>query len=897
MTSGDSETRLKSVVDTMLDGLITIDAKGLVQDFNKAAERIFGYRADEVQGRNINMLMPEPYHAEHDGYLDNYQKTGDAKVIGIGREVIGKRKDGSTFHMHLSVGKMEVAGQLMYSGIVRDINVQKRAAENTTRRAAALENLYDIAARSELSLKEKFLAALALGSEHFSMPVGFITRVDGDVCRLEYALGPPGSPTPGAEMPLASTPCEKVWRSARSVGMTDIAGEDRCYRDYGLRSYLGAPLFVGGQMYGSLSFASIESRDEDFGPGDLAIAHSFAEWVGNEITRDVTQAELSERAERMRSILDTVADGIITSNSDGLIESFNPAAERIFGYDASEVIGKNIRLLVTGTLVKKDVETILQNVVGDASAGHAAGQEITGCRKYGVAFPMEVAVSKMNMKGQLMFTAIMRDITERKKVERLKNQFVSTVSHELRTPLTSIRGALGVVLGKEAASLSAKAKKMLETANRNSERLTLLINDILDLEKIEAGEMMFDLKPLDIYEVARRAIEENESYANSYKVNLTLKGSLSKPVFVQGDEHRLLQVFANFLSNAAKYSPVDGTVNIEVKLFNDRVRVFVCDQGPGIPEIFRSEIFGRFAQADSSDTREKGGTGLGLAISKAIIEQHEGLIGFTSVVDVGSEFYFELPRWQEVTLSESREDLPRVLICEDNKDIAYILSNLMEENGLISDIAATGAAAKKLISENNYRLILLDLMLPDADGITLLRELREAEVSSDLPVIVVSANADEGLARSGDDGVSVIDWLQKPIDSRRLSQSLVRALQGDVRYRVLHVEDDRDVIQVVAEMVEGFCDYDYATTLAEARDCLEKERYDLVILDMSLPDGNGCDLLDDLADKVSVVVFSGEDAAVDIAGQVDAALTKARVSNDQLIATVMRVLNQRGAIQ
>lgn len=898
MTNSDSGRRLKSIVDTMVDGLITIDDKGLVQDFNQAAERIFGYRVDEVQGRNINMLMPEPYHGEHDGYLENYRKTGTAKVIGIGREVIGRRKDGSNFHMHLSVGKMEVAGQLMYSGIVRDISVQKKLAEDTKRNAAAVESLYSIAAQVGLSLEGKLLAALKLGCELFAMPVGAIARIEGGTCWLQYALGPPGSPVSGGQIPLDSTLCKQVWASGRSVGVRNIADDDSRYINYGLRSYLGAPLSVQGQVYGTFSFTSYEQRDseqreEEFGPRDLAIVHAFAEWAGNEITRNITETELSDRAERMRSILDTVVDGIITLSNEGRVESFNFAASRMFGYEANDIIGKSMQLLMAGPELEKSDRELLEYLTLGTDTDQAGVQEVIGRRKYGAIFPMEIAISEMSIKGARMYTAIMRDITERRKVERLKNEFISTVSHELRTPLTSIRGALGVVLGKEADTLSEKVKKMLETANRNSQRLTLLINDILDLEKIEAGEMVFTMDALDICEVARRAMDENEGYANTYKVGMTLNILSPEPLFVLGDERRLLQVFANFLSNAIKYSLENGVVNIEIQLVDERVRVAVRDQGAGIPEAFRPEIFQRFAQADGSDTREKGGTGLGLAVSKAIVEQHEGTIDFTSVIDIGSEFYFELAQWQEIIRSERREDLPRVLICEDNRDIAYILSNLMEENGLVSDIAATGEAAKKLISENAYHLMLLDLMLPDTDGVTLLRELREAEVGSHLPVIVVSANADQGRVRSGEEGASVIDWLQKPIDRSRLSQALIHALRGDVRHRVLHVEDDLDVVQVVAEMIDDFCDYEYVTTLAAARVCFDKGQYDLVILDMSLPDGNGCELLSDLSENVSVIIFSGEDVIADIADQVAVALTKARVSNDQLIATVRRVLNQR----
>jgi signal transduction histidine kinase len=227
-------------------------------------------------------------------------------------------------------------------------------------------------------------------------------------------------------------------------------------------------------------------------------------------------------------------------------------------------------------------------------------------------------------------------------VDRLKGEFVSTVSHELRTPLTSIRGAVGLVLGNSSDSLPENVRELLVMANRNIERLTLLVNDILDLEKIESGKLEFNFVPLDLVELARNALESNAAYANEHQVRLRLAESPSQ-AGVTGDESRLLQVFANLLSNAIKYSPAGGEVDVLIRQSDDRFRVSIKDHGKGIPDEFRARIFQRFAQADSSDTRAKGGTGLGLNISKVIVERHTGVIGYVTRPDVGTEFYFELP--------------------------------------------------------------------------------------------------------------------------------------------------------------------------------------------------------------------------------------------------------------
>lgn len=232
-------------------------------------------------------------------------------------------------------------------------------------------------------------------------------------------------------------------------------------------------------------------------------------------------------------------------------------------------------------------------------------------------------------------------------MEKLKSEFVSTVSHELRTPLTSIRGALGLVLGAEAKHLPSNTARLLDMANRNVERLNALVNDILDLEKIENGGLEFRFEKLDLVALTRRAVEANAGYAKEYDVRLTCT-DLPGRVLVNADDQRIAQVFANLLSNAAKYAPAGSEVSISMQAMGPYMRIAIRDRGPGIPAEFADRIFQRFAQADSSDTREKGGTGLGLHISKTIVERHQGRIAYHTKPGWGTEFYFDIPVWDEL---------------------------------------------------------------------------------------------------------------------------------------------------------------------------------------------------------------------------------------------------------
>ncbi len=281
---------------------------------------------------------------------------------------------------------------------------------------------------------------------------------------------------------------------------------------------------------------------------------------------------------------------------------------------------------------------------------------------------------------------------------------------------------------------------MINMAEQNTARLINLVNDIFDIEKIEFGIMEFKFDVINLKELIREEIEANQGYTDQHEVEFVL--ALSDPdQVVRGDRDRLNQVLANLLSNAAKFSPAGEKVEIAAIRVNGVARVSVSDHGPGIPKDFRENIFAKFTQVDFSDARQAGGTGLGLNISKAIIEMHGGDIGFNPNQEQGTVFHFDLPLLDEeggtiVSLPAIVREGSRILICEDDRDIAGLLSMVLEQNGYISDIAYTASQAEKLLEENSYDAMTLDLVLPDKDGIALFRSLREDERTRDLPVIV-----------------------------------------------------------------------------------------------------------------------------------------------------------------
>jgi PAS domain S-box-containing protein len=311
------------------------------------------------------------------------------------------------------------------------------------------------------------------------------------------------------------------------------------------------------------------------------------------------------------------------------------------GYSKEEVIGHETIEFMSADSRKYVTESVLPEFY---QKGHCDNIPLQLVTKAGRLIDVLLsATAERNFKNEIIgILVVMQDVTERKEIDRMKSEFVSTVSHELRTPLTSISGALSLINGGVLGKIPEQAKQMLEIAHKNSLRLTHLINDLLDMEKLVAGKMHFDMQLQSLTPIVESSMESVHAYAELYQVRFKLILPIEDTqIFV--DSMRLQQVLTNFLSNAAKFSPASGQVEVAIKNANDTVRIEITDHGPGIPAEFHSRIFQKFSQADSSDTRQKGGTGLGLAISKEIIERMNGKIGFDSVEGQGACFHFELP--------------------------------------------------------------------------------------------------------------------------------------------------------------------------------------------------------------------------------------------------------------
>jgi PAS domain S-box-containing protein len=478
-----SELRWRSIIDSAVDGIIVIDAEGRIEGFNRGAERLFGYRALEVIGRNVKMLMPSPYHEEHDGYLARYLDSGTAKIIGIGREVTGRRRDGTTFPLHLSVGEMSTRGEPKFTGMLHD-------------------------------LTERVL---------------------------------------------------------------------------------------------------LEER----------LRTSEARW---------------------RSVIESAVDGIVVIDAHGRIEAFNPAAERLFGYRALEVIGRNVKMLMPSPYHEEHDGYLARYLESGTAKIIGIGREVTGRRRDGTTFPLHLSVGEMTVGGERKFTGIIHDLSARVRIEEQLREhtalarlgeMAAVIAHEVKNPLAGVRGAIQVI-GTRLPKESKDAAIVKEIVTR-IDALNGLMQDLLLFARppqpkptpVDVAALVIMTRDLLGADPARKEIE------------VTVDGSAPP---IEADADLLKIVFENLLVNGAQAMQGRGTIRVSLSSMDDTCQIAFSDSGPGIPFEVREKIFTPFF------TTRGRGSGLGLPTAKRLIEAHRGQISVACPPGGGTTVTIRLPAQSAATV-------------------------------------------------------------------------------------------------------------------------------------------------------------------------------------------------------------------------------------------------------
>ena len=466
------------------------------------------------------------------------------------------------------------------------------------------------------------------------------------------------------------------------------------------------------------------------------------EMIGGVLSsRDITERKrlanaVRESEERYRDLFENATDLIQAVGGDGKFEYVNGKWLKALGYSQEEV--KELTLM---DILRKDQVSDSMALFERVRNGEVLDRvETVFVSKDGREILVEGNVNGQFKDGQFVATrAIFRDITERKKIEQMKDQFVSMVSHELRTPLTSIRASLGLLASGVIGALPEKGQRMLDIAVTNTDRLVRLINDILDSERLASGKTPMEKKQCSTAQLVKQASDVMKPMAEKAGVSLSVE---SQDAELWADPDRIVQALTNLISNAIKFSPKGGKICVTAERKENQMLFKIQDEGQGIPPDKLGLLFERFQQLDSSDARERGGSGLGLSISRGIIEQHNGKIWVESTVGKGSTFFFTLPLLQEPQAPLQPEattgaaNARRVLIIEDDPDLANILAAMLERHNIQSHIVLTGGKGIALSKQMHPDLIVLDLILPDMDGSIVVEALRKDNILRSIPLVV-----------------------------------------------------------------------------------------------------------------------------------------------------------------
>ncbi len=955
LTLKENQIRLNAIVQSLAEGLYQVDIEGRLSFINPTGARMLGYEIEELTGELMHEKVHGPSGIADKCHILDVIRKGDSQ----NREDVYRRKDGSLMPVQLFSAPLILDGEIKGAVVsFYDITLRKEAQARFSMQYALtnmLSQADSLADASRLLLQQvceqiNWAAGAFWIVEQEEKILQLISSwndpqvaLDSEMGRLSQINLKSGEDIPGT-----------VWKTNAPLwvgrGSTSDSALLSQVSSLGLNTVFALPVRSDELVLGVIAFISKDAAE--FSSTQLQMLNAIGSQFGQFIERQQAEDRLRDREMLFQNLVTNIREIFWISSArpgDNKVLYVSPAFEEVWGRPVSEVYKRANSYL--DAVIPEDIPRVKQHVLKEMYSGSAIEFRIkrpdgTIRWVWGRWSPVLGTDGKPDR-----LVGIVHDISERKEMERRVSEFYSTVSHELRTPLTSIRASLGLLEGGLAGALSPKATKLVDIARSECDRLIRLINDILDIRKIEAGKLELRISPVSVKKIVDLTIQGTAGMALEFGVKLVSGVTTEREI--PADQDRLIQVLTNLVSNAIKFSPRDAEVVVNVEDDGSFCRFSVTDKGPGIPEDQLSKLFGLFQQLDSTDSRPKGGTGLGLAISKAIVEQHGGVIGVDTKPGRGSEFYFDVPtsakrpskasgaengtaeyviaehgtaehgtaehgiaehgiaehgiaelgnkeQGTDAPASSAAFDAGCILLVEDDEKLTEVLKQLLENENYSVDIARTVAEADVLARNGRHVAVVLDVHLPDGNGLEWMRRTRLAKLMENVPVVVLTGQ-DKNQSYGGP---LLIDWLRKPVDIESLIEALRTAVDKHppvaARPQVLIVEDDSSTREIIVHQLKAFgISALEATSGTMALQMVQNCKPDLIILDLGLPGIDGFELVRNLEHgnlhSTPLLVYTSRDLSGSEMEELKLGLTKhlikSKTSQAQFLSAVKELLS------
>ena len=901
----ENRDEIRLIIDHALDGIIGINPDGLVTTWNPQATCIFGWAKDHIIGQSLtDAIIPPQYRQAHVEGLKRFAATKKGTIVNQRLKLTALHRDGQEFPIELTIIPIFQDTTYSFYAFVRDLTEQQRTEEALRQETDLMKLMQQVAisANEAQSVDVAFNSSLDLICAFTKWPVAHVYfREDEQASTLtpsqlwhldnpeefrtfrmltEQTYFSAGVGLPG-----------RVLAQGRAAWIADITKDLNFPRaqmagNLGIHGGFAFPILVGNHVMGVLEFfsRSVETPNTRL----LEVMEIIGTQLGRVLERKRGEEAREESDARIRGIVETAADAILTINEAGIIQSYNSAAEHVFGYSAQEAIGQNVSLLMPSPHQEQHDGYLQRYLSGHPSTIFGQRRELVGKRKDDTVFPMELAVSEIKLGVRRTFTGIVRDISDRKQHEQelreakeraemaatAKSQFLATMSHEIRTPMNGVIGMTGLLL---ETPLSTQQQQFAETVRSSGETLLKIINDILDFSKIEAGKLEFELIPFDLRTTLEESLELLAEAAGTKNLELVGLVFANVPTALQGDPGRLRQIFMNLIGNAIKFTS-QGEIIVKISSHEEThdeiaIRVEIHDSGEGIPSDILPKLFRPFSQADSSTTRRHGGTGLGLAICKQLVHQMRGEIGVKNRSEGGSTFWFtaQFQKQPESTATISQETIAlknlRVCAVDDHPTNRKLLEQYFQCWNMEGTLVERPSDCLALLQQQAqrgtpYDLAILDMEMPEMDGFEL-----ATLIKSDINLQATRLILLTSLGRRGDATAAhqcgFSGYLTKPIRKAQLQACMetvmgflppehlptppplvtshfLKDLQGKHAFRIL-VADDHQVNQQLGVLLVERLGYraDVAGNGQEILEALSRISYDLILMDCQMPEMDG----------------------------------------------------------